>query len=221
MLRILLVEDDQLLGDGIRTCLKQIGYTVDWVLDGHHAILTIHQEHYDIVLLDLNLPKKNGHEVLQSIRSKKIATPVIVLTAKDAIDDKLKALDAGADDYLIKPVNPMELKSRINAIQRRIHSHSSSELVFGPLKIDTATHSASINDNSITLSKFEFSILHKLIQQPDKVIRRELLLQTLYGWDDDVESNTLEVHIYNLRKKLSESVKIVTVRGVGYMLKSS
>ena len=146
MLRVLLVEDDQLLGDGIRTCLKQLGYTVDWVLDGQHAVMTIEQEHYDLMLLDLNLPKKNGHEVLKTIRLKKNSIPVIVLTAKDEINDKLKALDTGADDYLVKPVNPMELKSRINAIQRRIHSHISSEIEFGPLALDTATHSCKINN---------------------------------------------------------------------------
>ena len=221
MLRILLVEDDLLLGDGIKTCLHQFGYTVDWTHDGQSALMTLSQEHYDIMLLDLNIPKKDGHEVLSIIRSKKISIPVIVLTAKDDITNKLKALDSGADDYIVKPVDPMELKSRINAVQRRFHSQNSSQIEFGSITMDTSTHNLEINGKSITLSKKEFKILHKLMQQPNKVIKRDILIQTLYGWEEDVESNTLEVHIYNIRKKLGNDVKLVTIRGVGYMLKES
>ena len=217
-MRILLVEDDLLLGDGIATGLKENNYTVDWIQDGQSAVNAIKYEHFDTVILDLGLPKKSGIEVLKIIRFQKITVPVIILTAKDTIEDRVSGLDAGADDYLTKPFELKELCARIRACQRRISSANNSEIVLGKVLLDTAAHKMFIENIEMPLSRREFSLMYKLIEMPGKVVSRDILSQSIYGWGDDVDSNTIEVHVHNLRKKLGDALSIRTIRGVGYML---
>jgi two-component system, OmpR family, response regulator QseB len=217
-MRILLVEDDQLLGDGISTGLKENNYTVDWVKDGLEAVQAIKHEHFDTIILDLGLPKKSGIEVLKYTRQNKINTPVIILTAKDTIEDRVAGLDAGADDYLTKPFELKELCARIRACQRRTNAATNSEISIGSLKLDTASHKMYIDGIEMPLSRREFSLMHKLLETPEKVISRDILTQSIYGWGDDVDSNAIEVHIHNIRKKIGSSIKIRTIRGVGYII---
>lgn len=220
-MRILLVEDDQLLGDGISTGLKENNYTVDWVRDGNDALNAMKYEHFDIIVLDLGLPKKDGIEVLTQARLNKISTPVIILTARDTIEDRVAGLDAGADDYLTKPFELKELCARIRACQRRVSAAVNSEICIGDLKLDTAGHKMYIKDLEVTLSRREFALLHKLVEMPGKVISRDILTQSIYGWGDDVDSNAIEVHIHNLRKKIGDTLKIKTIRGVGYIIEEN
>ncbi|MEE3003577.1 MAG: response regulator [Pseudomonadota bacterium] len=220
-MRILLVEDDQLLGDGISTGLKENNYTVDWVKDGYSAIQAIKFEHFDIIVLDLGLPKKDGIEVLKTTRASNIKTPVIILTARDTLEDRVAGLDAGADDYLTKPFELKELCARIRACQRRVTGSNNSEIILGNVKLDTAGHKLFIDGIEENLSRREFSLLLKLIEMPGKVISRDILTQSIYGWGDDVDSNAIEVHIHNLRKKLGTNIKIRTIRGVGYIIEEN
>jgi two-component system, OmpR family, response regulator QseB len=220
-MRILLVEDDQLLGDGIATGLKENNYTVDWLQDGLSAVKATKHEHFDIIVLDLGLPKKSGIEVLKHLRQNKINTPVIILTAKDTIEDRVSGLDAGADDYLTKPFELQELCARLRACQRRVNSSINSEIMIGNVKLDTASHKMYINDINMPLSRREFSLMHKLLENPGKVVSRDILSQSIYGWGDDVDSNAIEVHIHNLRKKIGNSIMLRTIRGVGYIIEES
>ena len=220
-MRILLVEDDLLLGDGISTGLKENNYTVDWVQDGSAAVNAIKFEHFDTVILDLGLPKKSGIEVLKIIRASKNTTPVIILTARDTIEDRVSGLDAGADDYLTKPFELKELCARIRACQRRVTSANKSEITVGNITLDTASHRMTVGDEEISLSRREFALLHKLIEMPGKVVSRDRLSQSMYGWGDDVDSNAIEVHIHNLRKKIGTELKIRTIRGIGYILEEN
>ena len=220
-MRILLVEDDQLLGDGISTGLKENNYTVDWVRDGNDALNAMKYEHFDIIILDLGLPKKDGIEVLTQARLNKVSTPVIILTARDTIEDRVAGLDAGADDYLTKPFELKELCARIRACQRRVSAAVNSEICIGDLKLDTAGHKMYIKDIEVNLSRREFALLYKLVEMPGKVISRDILTQSIYGWGDDVDSNAIEVHIHNLRKKIGDTLKIKTIRGVGYIIEEN
>lgn len=220
-MRILLVEDDQLLGDGISTGLKENNYTVDWVRDGNDALNAMKYEHFDIIVLDLGLPKKDGIEVLTQARLNKVSTPVIILTARDTIEDRVAGLDAGADDYLTKPFELKELCARIRACQRRVSAAVNSEICIGDLKLDTAGHKMYIKDIEVNLSRREFALLYKLVEMPGKVISRDILTQSIYGWGDDVDSNAIEVHIHNLRKKIGDTLKIKTIRGVGYIIEEN
>ena len=220
-MRILLVEDDQLLGDGIATGLKENNYTVDWLQDGLSAVKATKHEHFDIIVLDLGLPKKSGIEVLKHLRQNKINTPVIILTAKDTIEDRVSGLDAGADDYLTKPFELQELCARLRACQRRVNSSINSEIMIGNVKLDTASHKMYINEINMPLSRREFSLMHKLFENPGKVVSRDILSQSIYGWGDEVDSNAIEVHIHNLRKKIGNSIMLRTIRGVGYIIEES
>jgi len=220
-MRILLVEDDQLLGDGIATGLKENNYTVDWLQDGLSAVKATKHEHFDIIVLDLGLPKKSGIEVLKHLRQNKVNTPVIILTAKDTIEDRVAGLDAGADDYLTKPFELQELCARLRACQRRVNSSINSEIMIGNVKLDTASHKMYINEINMPLSRREFSLMHKLLENPGKVVSRDILSQSIYGWGDDVDSNAIEVHIHNLRKKIGNSIMLRTIRGVGYIIEES
>ena len=220
MLRVLLVEDDALLGDGVCTGLKQYGYTVDWVQDGLSAQHALLNEQFGAVVLDLGLPKRSGLEVLKSIRAQHITVPVLILTARESSDDKVKGLDAGADDYLIKPFDLDELCARLRALQRRTASRATAVITYGQISIDPSAYSVSIHNEHIPLSRREFTLLQKLLENVGKVISRDSLTQTLYGWGDDVDSNALEVHIHNLRKKFGDSLPIRTIRGVGYMVEN-
>lgn len=218
-MRVLLVEDDELLGDGIRTGLKHYGHTVDWVKDGKSAydVLSSAAESFDIIVLDLGLPKMSGLEVLRSIREKNIVTPVVILTARDTIDDRVKGLDAGADDYLTKPFDLDELCARMRALQRRSKSRAMPVITYGDIILDPASHVVRKSGEPIMVSRREFALLQKLLENSGRVISRESLNQTLYGWGENIDSNALEVHIHNLRKRFGNDL-IRTIRGVGYMV---
>jgi two-component system response regulator QseB len=217
-MRVLLVEDDELLGDGVRNGLIQYGYTVDWVKDGASAQQAILSESsFDMVVLDIGLPKKSGIEVLTSMRSKNIKTPVVILTARDTVEDQVKGLDAGADDYIAKPFDLDALCARMRALQRRTTSRAKPVLTYGAISLDPASHTVHVNEDLINISRREFALLQKLLENAGRVLSREHLTSTLYGWGDDVDSNALEVHIHNLRKKFGTKL-IRTIRGVGYMV---
>ena len=215
-MRILLVEDDELLGDGTRAGLEQKGYTVDWVKDGHDALQALKADTFEIIVLDLGLPRKNGLEVLVSLRRDGIQTPVIILTARETVEDRIKGLDAGGDDYLVKPFNIDELYARIRSLQRRSTGRAESLLVFGDISLDPASHSVTKNNEAVILSRREFALLQKFLENSGRVLAREQLTQSLYGWGE-VDSNALEVHIHNLRKKFGSDF-IRTIRGIGYMV---
>lgn len=221
-MRVLLVEDDELLGDGIFSGLKHYGHTVDWVKDGKSAFdaLSRKQEVFDVVVLDLGLPKMSGLEVLKRIREKNIATPVLILTAKETVEARVQGLDAGADDYLLKPFDLDELCARLRALQRRSKSRVQPILVYGDIKLDPAAHTVTLENEDVTLSRREFSLLQKLLENAGRVISRDQLNQTLYGWGENIDSNALEVHIHNLRKRFGTKL-IRTIRGVGYMIKDT
>lgn len=216
-MRILLVEDDELLGDGILSGLKQSNHVVDWVKDGISAEQALSIENFDMVVLDLGIPRKDGIEVITTIRKKENATPILILTARDSIDDKIKGLNAGADDYMVKPFDLDELEARIRALHRRNAGSPSTVITRGGLELDPASHVASLDGKDLNMPRREFALLQKLLENQSRVVSRENLLQSLYGWDDEVDSNTLEVHIHNLRKKLGATA-IRTIRGVGYMM---
>ena len=217
-MRVLLVEDDELLGDGIRTGLRHYGHTVDWVKDGKSAydVLSAQTENFDIIVLDLGLPKMSGLDVLKNVRNKNIVTPVVILTARETVDDRVKGLDAGADDYLTKPFDLDELCARMRALQRRSKSRAKPILSYGNITLDPASHVVQIEGNPVLISRREFVLLQKLIENSGRVISREQLNQTLYGWGENIDSNALEVHIHNLRKRFGSKL-IRTIRGVGYM----
>ncbi len=218
-MRILLVEDDELLGDGIRTGLRHYGYTVDWVKDGKSAfrVLTSPNEDFDVIVLDLGLPKMSGLDLLKSIRERHIATPVVILTARESVEDRVKGLDAGADDYLTKPFDLDELCARMRALQRRSKARTSPVISYGDIELDPASHTVQQGGKDANISRREFALLQKLLENTGRVISREQLNQTLYGWGENIDSNALEVHIHNLRKRFGTNL-IRTVRGVGYMI---
>lgn len=217
-MRVLLAEDDELLGDGLVAGLKQYGYTVDWVKDGKSARHAISAEQFDVVVLDIGLPRLTGLDVLKYMRSHNIATPVLILTAREAIDDRVKGLDMGADDYMVKPFELDELCARLRALQRRTADRSEPTLTYGNVTINPASHAVHVDDEQLMISRREFALLQKLVDNVGRVLSRESLTQTLYGWGDDVDSNALEVHIHNLRKKFGKNLPIRTIRGVGYMV---
>jgi two-component system, OmpR family, response regulator QseB len=217
-MRVLVVEDDLVLGDGLVSGLKQHSYIVDWVKDGQTALQAITTEQFEIIILDLGLPGKSGLEILKTIRAKNIHTPVLILTALDEIENRVLGLDAGADDYLTKPFDLEEVCARIRALQRRGSSGRSEPIIkFADVTIDPASRSVRKGEEEIELSRREFVLLHLLMSNLGKVISREHLMQSLYGWEEDVDSNALEVHIHNLRKKFGNNF-ITTIRGVGYMI---
>jgi two-component system, OmpR family, response regulator QseB len=219
-MRILLVEDDELLGDGLRAGLAQYGYTVDWLKDGFTADQALRTENFDVVVLDIGLPKLLGIQVLQNLRSRGQATPVIILTAKESIEDRVKGLDSGADDYLTKPFDLDELRARLRALQRRSNTRAEPLLIHDNITMDPAAHMVKFHDNVINVSRREFALLQKLLENAGRVLSREHLAQSLYGWGEDVDSNALEVHIHNLRKKFGSDF-IHTIRGIGYMIDKS
>jgi two-component system, OmpR family, response regulator QseB len=219
-MRILLVEDDELLGASIRSGLIQYQYNVDWVKNGIAAWTSVQSEHFDMVILDLGLPKLSGEELLKNMRVKNINTPVIILTARDNTNDMIKGLDTGADDYIAKPFDLEELCARIRAIQRRITSRSEPTITVGDINLDPATRLVFKAGEITELSRREFMLLQMLMENAGRVLTREQITQSLYGWGDDIDSNALEVHIHNLRKKFGNET-IITIRGVGYMFEKS
>ena len=216
-MRILLVEDESALGEGIRVALKPEGYTVDWVQDGASALHALSHEAFDLAILALGLPRLDGLEVLSRLRAGANPVPVLVLTARDATEDRIAGLDAGADDYLVKPFDVNELKARLRALLRRSFQRPQPILSHGEVRLDPVKHQVSYRGQAVPLQRKEFLLLHELLAQPGRVLTRDKLQQSLYGWGDEAESNTLEVHIHHLRKKLYPEL-IRTVRGVGYLV---
>lgn len=222
-MRLLLVEDEDLIGSALRLGLTEHGYTVDWVKDGRTALNVLlaqtDKNHFDAVILDLNLPKVLGHDILKTVRDKGVKTPIIVLTAFDTLEDRVRGFNLGADDYLNKPFDLGELCARIRAVIKRGSGKPRAipTISAGDITLDPATHSAYRNGEIIDLSRREFVLLHLLMENVNKVMSREQIVQNIYGWGDDIDSNALEVHVHNIRKKI-KSLIIKTVRGVGYMV---
>jgi len=214
-MRILLAEDDAMLGDGLSAGLRQMGFLVDWVRDGVAAERELVSGNYAAAVLDLGLPKKDGLDVLQSLRRSKIATPVLVLTARDAVPDRVRGLDLGADDYVIKPVDLTELGARLRSLVRRSHGQVQDTLRCGAVLLEPESRQVSLNGELVVLSTREFDLLHVLFLNAGRVLSREQLEQKLYSWGYEVDSNAIEVHIHHLRRKLLPDL-IQTVRGVGY-----
>jgi DNA-binding response OmpR family regulator len=217
-MRLLLVEDDPMLGETLRDALKDQGYVVDWLTNGKTALAALEDNVTDLMILDLGLPGLDGLTVLESIRKQGSALPVLILTARDSIDDRVAGLDAGADDYLLKPFDLNELFARIRALARRPRAIQTSErLKHGALEVDTDQMLVWRDGKPVTLTRREFALLSLFISRPGQVFTRQQLEQALYSWDDDVGSNVLEVHIHHLRKKLGNKT-IRTIRGIGYTL---
>ncbi|MBU6505335.1 MAG: response regulator [Betaproteobacteria bacterium] len=216
-MRTLLVEDDPLLGDGIRAGLKQAGYAVDWARDGQTAKASLETGDYALLVLDLGLPKVSGMDLLKWLRTKGNRIPVLVLTARDTVADRVAGLDAGADDYLIKPFDLDELIARLRALSRRSSGQAAPLLQHGDIELDPAARQVRKDGQHIDLSAREFTLLQELLLHTGRVLSREQLEERLYGWGEEVESNSVEVHIHHLRKKLGSSL-IRTLRGVGYVI---
>lgn len=216
-MRILLVEDDQALGEGIRTALKPEGYTVDWLQDGASAWHALSSESFDLCVLDLGLPRMDGLEVLRRLRAAGNPLPVLVLTARDATFDRIAGLDAGADDYLVKPFDVAELKARLRALLRRSFGRAQPALECRDIRIDLESQQVTYRGEPVSLTRKEFLLLHELLAQPGRVLTRDRLQQVLYGWGEEIESNALEVHVHHLRKKFFPEL-IRTLRGVGYQV---
>ncbi len=216
-MKLLLVEDDALLGDGVRAGLKQAGFAVDWVQDGLAAKVALDSEEYDLLVLDLGLPKLSGMDLLKSVRAKRASLPVLILTARDTVADRVAGLNAGADDYLVKPFDLDELIARLNALLRRSAGQVELTLQHGAIELTPASHQVCLAGTDVSMSAREFSLLHTLLLHTGRVHSREQLEQTLYGWGEEVESNAIEVHVHHLRKKLGSDL-IRTLRGVGYVI---
>ena len=216
-MRLLLAEDDQMIGESVQRGLRQDGYAVDWVRDGVAAEHAIADHDYDIVLLDLGLPRKDGIRFLEDLRRRQNRVPVLVLTARDAVSDRVRGLDAGADDYLVKPFDFDELSARIRALIRRQSGRVEPEVLIGDLRVNLASHEVFLAKVPVALSAREFSLLRALIEQPGVPRSRAQLEESIYGWDDEVDSNAVEVYIHSLRRKLGPEW-IRNLRGVGYLI---
>ena len=216
-MRVLLAEDDPLLGDGLRAGLRQLGFLVDWVRDGAAAERELRAQPYAAAVLDLGLPLKDGMEVLASVRRAGITLPVLVLTARDALPDRIRGLDGGADDYVVKPVDLNELAARLRALVRRAHGQAQECLTAHDVVLDPAARTVLLAGAPVPLQAREFDLLHALMLNAGRVLSREQLEQHLYSWGQEVESNAIEVHVHHLRRKLGSAL-IQTVRGVGYLV---
>ena len=216
-MRLLLVEDDRLLGEGVRVGLGQAGFAVAWAHDGEEALAALASEPFDAVVLDLGLPRLSGLEVLRQLRAKKLAVPVLILTAQDSLSDRVAGLDAGADDYLGKPFQLAELQARLRALLRRAKGQPQPTLTHGRVTLDPAGRTATLDGAPVELSARELTVLHELLANEGRVLSRAQLEEKLYGWGEEVESNAVEVYVHHLRKKLYPAL-IQTVRGVGYLV---
>ncbi|MGB1476245.1 DNA-binding response regulator [Marinobacter adhaerens] len=218
-MRILLIEDDHLLANTMLGMLRDEQNTVDWLDDGQQALNALLNDSFDLAILDLTLPRVDGLDIVKKIRNEGIDTPVIILTARGDLDEKLQGLNAGADDYLTKPFAMAELKARIRAVTRRGSGVRTGGLQVGRLTLDPDSGQLQIGDDNATLPRSEFQILYYLMRHPDQVATRRRLEEQLYGWEQGAESNALEVHVHHLRRRVGKQT-IRTVRGVGYMLDS-
>ncbi|WP_035056337.1 response regulator transcription factor [Andreprevotia chitinilytica] len=216
-MRVLLVEDDRMIGEAVAQALKDATYAVDWVLDGQMAIAAVEAQNYDIVLLDLGLPRRDGVAVLRTLRGSDNPVPVVIVTARDGVEDRIAGLDAGADDYVLKPFEMGELLARMRAVVRRKAGNPNPVLSNGTLTLDPATREAGFDGKTCRLSAREFSLLHALMLRPGAILSRQELEDHIYGWQDEVESNAVEFLIHGLRKKLGAQV-IKNVRGVGWLV---
>ena len=216
-MRILLVEDDSLLGEGLYAGLQRENYSLDWIKNGEMALIAMMETEYDAVILDIGLPKMSGLEVLKQVRSQGNKLPVLILTARDEVSDRVDGLDAGADDYLVKPFEFAELCARLRALTRRSRGLTEQTICYKNIEIDPAAHSVKLDDKKIDLSRREFSLLEELLSSAGRVLSKAHLEQKLYSWGDEIGSNTIEVHIHHLRKKFGSEL-IKTVRGVGYIV---
>jgi two-component system OmpR family response regulator len=218
-LRILVAEDDALLGEAIAEHLRHRAYAVDWMRDGVAADAALRTQPFDLVILDLGLPRMAGKDVLRRLRERALATPVLIITAADAIADRVAGLDAGADDYLVKPFELAELEARMRALIRRSHGRDHSVIAHGPLSFDTAARTASVDGQVLDLSSRELAVLELLLLRSGRVIPKEQIVEHLCGWDEDVTPNAIEVYVHRLRRKLEPAgVHVQTVRGLGYYL---
>src|SRR4051794_4980089 len=216
-MRLLLVEDDAMIGEAVLDVLRAEHYAVDWVRDGGMADTALRSQTYDLVLLDLGLPKRDGLEVLRSLRARHVTVPVLVATARDAVGDRIAGLDAGADDYVVKPYDTHELLARIRALLRRSAGRGEPVYSHKGVTLDPATHAATVHGEPVKLSAREWAVLEPMLARPGAVFSRAQLEEKLYGWKDEVSSNAVEVYIHGLRKKLGADL-IQTVRGLGYVV---
>lgn len=216
-MRLLLVEDDSMIGQSIEAGLRGAGFAVDWIRDGAAADLALATTAYDLIVLDLALPRQDGLELLRKLRRGGKAVPVLIVTARDSVSDRVTGLNAGADDYLVKPFDLDELIARVHALLRRNAGRASPELTVGNLVLNPLNHRVMLNDKVVNLSAREFALLHALMMAPGVAFSKDELEEKLYGWDEEVASNVIEVHLHNLRRKLGRDI-IRNVRGVGYMV---
>ncbi len=219
-MKILLIEDDPMIGQSLSQFLKSEGYAVNWCQNGTNGAQAIKVESYELVLLDLGLPDISGLEVLKGIRTAQNTTPVLILTARDAIDDRVAGLNAGADDYLVKPFALAELEARVRALHRRTTGQTNSVLTNGDISLDTVSKVLHFRGESFNLPAREYAVIYALMETPGKVWSRAQLEERIYGWQEEVESNAVEYHIYQLRKKLGTEA-IINIRGMGYRVKKS
>ena len=221
-MKILLVEDDAALGHAMSTSLNRAGYTVNWAHDGYEADIAMHDNVYDAVILDLGLPKIDGFEVLKRMRDRKVTAPVIILTARDDLDDRIKGLDLGADDYLTKPFKLPELEARLRAQIRRNNAILASTIEYGPLVLNITDKMLTMNGEQILLSPREFSVLEMLLSRVGRVVSKEAIVETLCKWDEGIGNNAIEVYIHRIRKKLEPiGINVLTIRGLGYLLQKA
>jgi len=216
-MRVLLVEDDPLLGEGVELGLRKAGYAVDWVRNGELAETALVSEDYDLMVLDLGLPKKSGLEVLKDLRAGGNKIPVLILTAMAGVEHRVSGLDAGADDYLPKPFDLSELYARLRALSRRKTGRTDTVIEYGDIQLDPAAYEVMKNGEKIDISRREYAVLLNLLENTGRVMSREMLEQTMYGWGEEVGSNAVEVYVHHLRKKLGNDL-IRTIRGIGYMI---
>lgn len=216
-MRLLVIEDDAMIGERLQKSLRKSGHAVDWLRDGASADTALQTQPFDMVLLDLGLPKRSGIDVLQRLRARDNRVPVIILTARDAVQNRIEGLDSGADDYLVKPFALDELEARIRAVERRHHGRASTLLTFGQLTCNPIAREISFGDQPVTLSGREYQVLYLLMRRPGAIVARREIEESLYNWRDEIDSNAIEVHVHRLRQKLDSRV-IKTVRGLGYQL---
>jgi two-component system response regulator QseB len=214
-MRLLLAEDDAMIGEAVRSGLHRQGFAVDWVTDGAAAEHALEAADYDLCLLDLGLPRKEGLRILAELRRRGSGLPVVIMTARDAVSDRVAGLDAGADDYVVKPFELTELAARIRAVMRRRSGRATPTLEHRGVELDVARHEVRRDGSPVVLTAREFAVLHALMQHPGRILSRAQLEEHLYGWDEEIGSNVVEVHIHSLRRKLGADF-ILNVRGVGY-----